>query len=96
MSADGRSCFYGDDRVLQQVDCATGATIHSFVGHTKFISAIAISQDGRQALTSAIDTTVRLWDLESGKELRQLRGHTDTVQSILFSDDGRNGIHGQG
>ncbi len=34
-----------------------------------------------------MDTTVRLWDLDTGKELKTLRGHTSWVWTVAFSPD---------
>jgi len=63
-------------------------------GHTSAVCALALSPDGRQALTGSIDRTARLWDAATGKEIRCFRGHTQTVLSVAFSPDGRRAITG--
>jgi RNA polymerase sigma factor (sigma-70 family) len=65
-----------------------------FVGHSDGIGMVAISRDGRLALSGGLtygdgDPTVRLWDLETGKELKRLEGHTDGVYGVAFSPDGK-------
>src|SRR5207248_747652 len=39
-------------------------------GHTNAVMAVALSADGRQALSGSDDTTLRLWDVASGQCLR--------------------------
>jgi WD40 repeat protein len=51
--------------------------------------SLALTPDGRRALTVGGDHRLRLWDLENGKELAQLQGHTASVSAIVFSDDGQ-------
>jgi WD40 repeat protein len=60
-------------------------------GHSKAISAIRFTSDGRQLLTGSDDRTVRLWDLEQGTS-RVLKGHTDEVWLISLSPDGQRAV----
>src|SRR5262249_37798453 len=53
------------------------------------IRSVAISPDGRRALSGGEDTIVRLWDLASGEVIREFRGHTEWVFSVVFSPDGK-------
>ena len=41
--------------------------------------SVALTQDGRKAISGSEDKKVRVWDLESGVCLEVLEGHTDTV-----------------
>jgi WD40 repeat protein len=60
------------------------------------VTGLAISPDGRQALTLSEDThgstresVVRLWDIASMREIRELYRGNDVVTSVAFADDGR-------
>jgi WD40 repeat protein len=50
---------------------------------------VAVSPDGRRAVSASYDKTLKVWDLESGTELRTLDGHSDAVKAVAVSADGR-------
>jgi cytochrome c len=53
------------------------------------IIGIAVSADGRQALTASFDYSVILWDLATGQPLAQLYGHDAAVNDVAFLEGGR-------
>ncbi|MFI0482938.1 tetratricopeptide repeat protein [Actinomadura sp. 9N215] len=63
-------------------------------GHTRPVATVAITPDGRRALSGSGDRSVRYWDLETGECLRRLTGHTDSVPSVAITGDGRYGLSG--
>jgi WD40 repeat protein len=63
-----------------------------FQGHTDPVLCLAISPDGRRALSGSADNTVRLWDVTSGQEVRRFLGHTDDVNAVAFSADGKRAV----
>jgi WD40 repeat protein len=56
------------------------------------VTAVAITPDGRQALSASDDQTLKLWELESGAELRTLSGHSDWVRAVVITPDGRQAL----
>jgi WD40 repeat protein len=58
------------------------------------VAAVAITPDGRRALSGSRDRTVRLWDTENGQELLTLTGHVDSVMSVAITADGNRGVSG--
>jgi Caspase domain/WD domain, G-beta repeat len=58
---------------------ASGFVITPQSGHSDWVTSVAFSPDGRQALTGSSDKTARLWDVASGQQLRSFEGHGDGV-----------------
>ena len=65
-------------------------------GHAYRVNSVAVSADGRLALSGSSDSTVKVWDLRSGQELRTLAGHAYGVNSVAVSADGRLALSGSG
>ena len=45
-------------------------------GHSAYVNGVAVTADGRRAVSASGDNTLKVWDLESGRELRTLAGHS--------------------
>ena len=55
---------------------------------------MALSGDGKHAVSQSNDFIVRVWDLESNQRPRLLEGHTDRVCAVALSGDGKRIISG--
>ena len=65
-------------------DVGTGEMVRSFeVEHDNF--SVAISPDGRTALTGAQDWNVYLWDLATGERIQTFEGHQAPVTAVAFT-----------
>jgi WD40 repeat protein len=94
LSADGRRALSGGaDGTLRLWDLAAGRELRVLVGAGPEVRAVALSGDGRLAL-SASGATLKLWDATTGQELARLVGHTDAVKSVALSADGRRAVSG--
>ena len=56
---------------------------------------VLFSPDGKTVVSTNLDGTVTLWDVESATPLETLRGHSNSVQQPVFSPDGRDALHGE-
>jgi len=91
-STDGSKALSGSIDTLKLWEVSSGAEIRSLSPH--HILAIAISPDGRYALSGSQDKTLKLWEVSSGAEIRTFQGHTDFVRSVAFSPDGHTALSG--
>jgi WD40 repeat protein len=58
-------------------------------GHSDNVWGVALSGDGRLAVSASRDDTLKVWDVDNGRELRTLRGHSAPVLHVALSRDGR-------
>jgi len=63
---------------------ASDRLIRTFTGHSDFVFSVALSRDGRAALSGSMDKTLVLWDLATGRVIRTFTEHTDKVSSVAF------------
>jgi hypothetical protein len=63
-------------------------------GHTEAVNAVAVTPDGRHAVSGSSDKTLRVWDLENGRTLRWLEGHVGGVNAVAVTPDGRRAVSG--
>ena len=69
-SAEGdRVLTTGLENVAQLWDVGNHEVVREFRGHSGPVTGIALSGDGRHALTGSADGTCRLWDVKTGSEL---------------------------
>ena len=53
-------------------DLTSGQELRTLAGHTDEVRSVAVSADGRLALSGSSDRTVKVWDLETGQCLATL------------------------
>jgi WD40 repeat protein len=71
-----------------------GTEPRRLIGHEAPINAIALTPDGKRALTGSEDKTVRLWDVVTGTELQCLRGHQKPVTCVQIAPGGATAFSG--
>jgi WD40 repeat protein len=69
----------------------TLAPLRSFIGHDGNLTAVAFLPDGTKGLSTSLDGTVRLWDLDKGTELFKMN-HPGGVHHVAVSPDGRRAL----
>lgn len=83
---DGRVAAGSKDKItrLWDQELMSEKAVQEFVGHTNFVLFVAFSNDSKQLVTTSLDSTARLWDIESGQCVQIFHGHKGAVFFALF------------
>jgi WD40 repeat protein/uncharacterized caspase-like protein len=73
---------------VQFWDVSSGTVTGAIKGHSRGVSKVAFSRDGKLLASAGTDNTIKIWDVATHTELRTLTGHTASVESIDFTPDG--------
>ncbi len=72
-----------------------GPLIRTLEGNTSSVRTVAVTPDGRRAVSGSADGTLRLWDLESGQIIRAFEDQTgDSILAVAVTPDGRRALSG--
>ena len=80
------------DCSLRIYNLHTGKFVFTLLGHTRFVSAIALTPDGKRVVSASYDTHLKVWDLEKGKCIHTLKGHTGPVRTVVIVPDGKKAV----
>ncbi|MCG8545060.1 MAG: hypothetical protein MJE12_12725, partial [Alphaproteobacteria bacterium] len=64
------------------------------VGHGGAVKSIAVTPDGRRAVTAGFDYSVIVWDLTKRSVLNRLIGHDAGVNSVAVLPGGQHAVSG--
>ncbi len=92
ISPDGRTLVHPNNKDVSLREIATGAERAKLKGHVNDVCEFAFTPDGRTLASTAMDGTVRLWDIPSGKEIIRLGDLVDSfkggwILAVAFSPD---------
>ena len=59
-----------------------------------YFNSVALSPDGKYALSNNSDNAVKFWNIETGQNIRVFKGHACEVESVAFSPNGRYALSG--
>jgi WD40 repeat protein/serine/threonine protein kinase len=90
VAADGRSALAGAGGELVLCDLHSGSATRRITAHDAAITAVAITDGARSAVSGDESGVVRLWDLKGKGEPIELRGHGGAIVTVSLSHDGRH------
>jgi WD40 repeat protein len=59
-----------------------GALLFTLLGHSGRVRGLAITVDGKHAISASDDNNLKVWNLERGTEVHTLAGHSDWVRAV--------------
>ncbi len=62
-----------------------GPLLQTLEGHSDRVNGVAVTADGKRAVSASYDMTLKVWDLENGHALHTLEGHSGAVQAASKS-----------
>jgi WD40 repeat protein len=71
-------------------DADTGAELGIGCGpnYLEYLQALAVSPDGKFAVTGGVDRMIRVWEIPTARELARWEAHDSDVTALAFSPDG--------
>lgn len=81
----------GSDKNIYIFDAANHVLSKTLAGHTRPISSVSFSPDGKTLLSSAEHELIKVWNWREGKFLQDIKSEEDIfgVQKVTFSPDGK-------
>ncbi|MEG4380513.1 MULTISPECIES: WD40 repeat domain-containing protein, partial [unclassified Microcoleus] len=62
--------------------------------HSYSVNSVAVTADGKRAISSSSDNTLKVWDLTTEKEEFTLKSHSDWLKAVAVTADGKRAISG--
>ena len=89
------------DRIIRVFDMTTYKLTRRFNGHSREITDMAFTPDGRRLLSSSSDSTIRVWDMPTGRCLTWLLFSSPILslaialsgESLAIAQAGKDGIY---
>ena len=72
----------------------SGSLLRTLAGHSRRVNAVALTPDGKKAISGSDDHTLKVWNLETGELVQTLAGHSRRVNAVALTADGKTAISG--
>jgi WD40 repeat protein len=92
---DGRHVLVAfADGPVRVLDAADGKTVGTYAGHKERVVQLAVSPDGKRAVSSSGNKdqgpvrSIRVWEIDTLKDICELKGHREDTWGLAFSPTG--------
>jgi WD40 repeat protein len=93
-SSDDAEIRRSAQAIVEMLELKYSGLVRIFGGHGSRVNGVAISADGKRALSASWDGVLRYWNLENGELLREMQGHGNAIMSVVLSADGKRALSG--
>ncbi len=69
-----------------------GTSLFRILEGSSIVNGVAVTPNGKRAVSASGDNTLKVWDLDSGRELRILEGHSEAVYGVAVTPDGKRAV----
>jgi WD40 repeat protein len=75
------------ENTLRVWDMESGEMLHILTSHTSVLSlmAVAVTPDGKLAISGSLNGVLEFWDIQSGKPLRALENYHEGIMGIVIT-----------
>jgi WD40 repeat protein len=73
-----------------------GPLLRILAAHTSMVSAVAMTPDGKTAVSGSHKGTLKVWDLITGNTIYTLKDHRSRVTDVAMTPDGKTAVSGSG
>ncbi len=80
--------------VVKAIEVKLSGVLRVFAEHGERVNGVAITSDGKQALSASWDGHLRHWNLATGELIKEMHGHQAGINSVAVSSDGKRAITG--
>jgi WD40 repeat protein len=80
--------------IVEAYEQKNSGLVRLFAGHGDRVNGVAISTDGKRALSASWDGALRYWNMEKGELILEMRGHENALMSAALSADGKRALTG--
>ena len=84
--------YVRDGGTLRVWNLESGECTKTLIGHTKRVTGVCCSADGKLVISASVDKTLRVWDLESGVCEKILKNDTGEIFSVCCTPEGKLAI----
>jgi WD40 repeat protein len=80
--------------LIEAYEKKSSGFVRAFAGHGNRVNGVAISRDGKRAVSACWDGVLRYWNVESGELIREMPRNPHYLNSVALSSDGKRALTG--
>src|SRR4051794_13416197 len=81
-----------NEGILRVYNLSTNELLHTLAGHTAAIETVAITGNGKVAVSGGCDYKIRIWDLSTGSQRNAIPLQQTSIESLAMTPDGKTAV----